>query len=53
MKDWFDFNNDGKLDSFERSIRSSEDAYNNSKYEINQIVKRLNQLKNKWDKMDG
>ena len=24
MKDWFDFNNDGKLDSFERSAKMSQ-----------------------------
>ena len=40
-------------DSFEKSVRSSEETYKNAKYEINQIMKRLKQLQDKWDKYDG
>lgn len=40
-------------DSFEKNVRSSEDAYKLAKYEIGQITKRLNQLQKKWDKADG
>ncbi len=40
-------------DSFEKNVRSSEEGYKNAKYEIEKILKRLNQLKKKWDKLDG
>lgn len=39
-------------DTFEKNVRSSEEAYKNAKYEIGQIIKRLNQLQKKWDKID-
>lgn len=39
-------------DSFEKNVRSSEEVYKNTKYEIGQIIKRLTQLQKKWEKMD-
>ena len=40
-------------DSFGDNVRASEDGYKTARYEISQIIKRLNQLQKKWDKMDG
>lgn len=37
-------------DNFEKNVRSSEEVYKNAKYEIDQIMKRLNQLSKKWEK---
>ena len=46
------FRNYINADSFEKNVRSSEETYKNSKYEIGQIIKRLTQLQKKWEKMD-
>lgn len=40
-------------DTFEKSVRSSEESYKNAKFEIEQITKRLKQLQEKWKKQDG
>lgn len=40
-------------DTFEKSVRSSEQSYKNAKYEIEHIIKRLKQLQDKWEKLDG
>ena len=47
------FRNYINTDTFEKSVRSSEDSYKNAKYEIGQIMKRLKQLQDKWEKNDG
>lgn len=44
------FRNYINTDSFAKNVRSSDEVYKNARYEMDKILKRINDLEKKWDK---